>query len=73
MINWDVFEFCMLGLLALFGFFLRLLFTRLDSNARMLVDLHAKQAATHEQIVSLFRQSDKLEAKVDELLKGKGK
>ena len=66
--DWEVFEFIVLGLFGLGAFFVRLLFARLDHNARMLVDLHAKQAATHEQIVSLFRLTDKLEAKVDEVL-----
>ena len=69
--EWEVFEFIVLGLFGFGAFFLRLLFGRLDLNARMLVDLHAKQAATHEQIVSLFRLTDKLEAKVDEILVSK--
>ena len=66
--TWEVFEFVVLGLFGIGAFFLRMLFARLDTNARMLVDLHAKQAATHEQIISLFRLTDKLEAKVDEIL-----
>jgi len=70
--EWEVFEFIVLGLFGLGAFFVRLLFQRLDNNARMLIDLHAKQAATHEQIVSLFRLTDKLEAKVDEALMSKG-
>lgn len=72
MTEWEVFEFIVLGLFGLGAFFVRLLFQRLDNNARMLIDLHAKQAATHEQIVSLFRLTDKLEAKVDEALMTKG-
>ena len=68
MTEWQVFEFIVLGLFGLGAFFVRLLFQRLDNNARMLVDLHAKQAATHEQIVSLFRLTDKLETKVDEFI-----
>lgn len=72
MTEWEVFEFIVLGLFGLGAFFVRLLFQRLDNNARMLIDLHAKQAATHEQIVSLFRLTDKLEAKVDEALMSKG-
>ena len=66
--EWEVFEFLMLGLCGLAGFLFKLLFARLDTNARMLVDLHSKQAATHEQIISLFRSVDKLEGKVDEIL-----
>ena len=69
MIEWDVFEFIIVGLLALVGFFVRLIFARLDGNARMLTKLTASQAATHEQIVSLFRSLDKLEGTVDELVK----
>jgi len=70
--EWEVFEFVVLGLFGLGAFFVRLLFARLDTNARMLVDLHAKQAATHEQIVSLFRLTDKLESKLDEFFIKKG-
>lgn len=70
--EWQVFEFIVLGLFGCGAFFVRLLFARLDTNAQMLVDLHAKQAATHEQIVSLFRLTDKLETKVDEALMNKG-
>tara|TARA_R110000824_G_scaffold180061_7_gene360468 strand:+ start:2668 stop:2886 length:219 start_codon:yes stop_codon:yes gene_type:complete len=72
MMDWEVFEFIILGLFFLGAFFLRLLFTRLDANGRMLIDLLAKSAATHQQIITLFRATDKLEAKVDELLKSKG-
>ena len=70
--EWEVFEFIVLGLFGLGAFFVRLLFARLDTNARMLVDLHAKQAAIHEQIVSLFRLTDKLESKLDEFFIKKG-
>lgn len=66
--EWDVFEFVILGLFGVGAFILKMLFNRLDNNARMLIDLHAKQAATHEQIVSLFKLADKLEAKVDDFL-----
>ena len=68
MMEWDVFEFVILGLFGVGAFILKMLFNRLDNNARMLIDLHAKQAATHEQIVSLFKLADKLEAKVDDFL-----
>ena len=68
MMEWEVFEFVVLGLFAVGAFLVKMVFNRLDVNARMLIDLHAKQAATHEQIVSLFKLADKLEAKVDDFL-----
>ena len=66
--NWEFFEFVILGVIGLGGFLFKLLFQRLDSNAKMLIELVKAQSATHEQIVSLFRSVDKLEKKVDKIL-----
>ena len=70
--TWEVFEFSILGLFALGAFFLKLLFSRLDQSARMLIELKSQQAVTHEQVVTLFKLMDKLEKKVEQALNKKG-
>ena len=69
MIEWEFFQFISFGAFGVGAFLFKLLFQRIDSNARMMIELHAKQSATHEQIVSLFRSVDKLESKMDEWMK----
>ena len=65
--HWEFFESIVLGLFGLGGFFLKMIFSRLESNGKLLTEGLATQAAMHEKIISLFRNYDKLEAKVEHL------
>ena len=63
--EWDVFELVVVGLFSVGGFFVKVMFGRLDRNADMLNELGKSQAAMHEQITSLFRNVEKLESKLE--------
>ena len=63
--EWDVFELVVVGLFSIGGFFVKVMFTRMDRNADMLNELTTSQAAMHEQITSLFRNVEKLESKLE--------
>ena len=68
MMHWEFFEMIVLGLFGLGGFFLKMIFSRLESNGKLLTEGLADQAAMNERIISLFRNYDKLETKVEHLV-----
>ena len=55
--EWDIFELVVVGLFSIGGFYVKIMFGRLDRNAEMLHELGKSQAAMHEQITSLFRNT----------------